>query len=117
MAAMFSCRQVVLSVTLMALGAACAPRQAEVRTAPSQASGPSLQVANSLAQPVNVYVTIAGTDTHYLGQVPARTSQILAVPGFAPGASVNLKAVTVDGTHSYTRTSISLSGAYPFSIP
>ena len=96
-------------------GLACGPRQAEVRTSPTP-SGLSLQVANTLPQPVNVYVTLSGTDT-FLGQIPARTSQNLSVPGLAPGTSVNLKAVTVDGTHMYARTNVSLSGAYPFSIP
>ena len=95
---------------------ACGPKQVEVRTAPTQTSGPSVQVSNHLAQPVNVYVTIAGTDT-YLGQVGANGSQTLAIPGLAPGSSVDLKAVTVDGRHTYPRTNVSLAGQYLFSIP
>lgn len=108
-------RATVLTGLLLA-GVACGPRQAEVRTSPSQPSGLSVQVANTLGQPVNVYVTLSGTDT-FLGQIPARTNQNLSVPGLAPGTSVNLKAVTVDGTHTYARTNVALSGAYPFSIP
>lgn len=100
----------------LAVCAACGPRQVEVRTAPTQTSGPSVQIANHLAQPVNVYVTIAGSDT-YLGQVGANTSQSLAIPGLPPGTSVDVKAVTVDGTHTYARANVALTGQYPFSIP
>ena len=108
-------RKTVLAGFLVA-AVACGPRQAEVRTAPTLTSGPSLQVANTLPQPVNVYVTLSGTDT-FLGQIPAKTNQNLSVPGFAPGTSVNLKAVTVDGTHTYARNDVTLSAAYPISIP
>lgn len=102
----------VLGVSVMA----CGPKQVEVRTAPTQTAGPSVQVSNRTSQPVNVYVTISGTDT-YLGQVGANGSQTLAIPGLAPGTSVNLKAVAVDGTHTYSRNNVALTGQYLFSVP
>lgn len=109
-----SSRYVLTALVVSAM--ACGPKQVEVRTAPTQTSGPSVQVANRLTQPVNVYVTIEGTDT-YLGQVGANGSQTLAIPGLAPGTSVGLKAVTVDGTRTFSREKVALTGQYPFSIP
>lgn len=111
---LISRRHVLAGLVVSAV--ACGPKQVEVRTTPTQTSGPSVQVSNHLTQPVNVYVTIAGSDT-YLGQVGANSSQSLAIPGLAPGTSVDLKAVSVDGTHTYSRANVSLSGQYPFSIP
>lgn len=98
--------------------AACGPRQVEVRTSPTSAQQAqvAVQVTNNLAQAVNVYVTANGTDT-FLRQVGANTSQTIPVPGFASGASVALKAVTVDGARTYQRQNVVLTGTYVFPLP
>src|SRR6266513_57601 len=95
--------------------AACGPRRVEVRTAPTTANV-SLQVSNDLPQAVNVYVTVAGSDT-FLRQVPAKTAQSVPLPGLNPGTTVSFKAVTVDGTRTFTRNNVALSGSYPFALP
>lgn len=94
----------------------CAPRQVEVRTAPTQPTQVSVQVTNRLAQAVNVYVTSGGSDT-FLRQVDGNSNVTIPVQGFAPGTTVSLKAVTVDGTKTYTRDNVVLSGTYQFPLP
>ena len=95
---------------------ACGPRQVEVRTAPTQATQVSVEVRNSLSQAVNVYVTSGGTDT-FLHQVGAKNTTTIPVQGFASGSTVTLKAVTVDGVHTYTRDNVVLTGTYTFPLP
>jgi len=96
--------------------AACSPRQVDVRTAPTQATAVSLQVNNTLAQAVNVYVTVSGTDT-FLRQVGANSSATVPVQGIATGTTVNLKAVTVDGARTYSRSNVVLNGTFVFALP
>jgi len=96
--------------------AACSPRQVDVRTAPTQATAVSLQVNNTLSQAVNVYVTVSGTDT-FLRQVGANSSATVPVQGIATGTTVNLKAVTVDGARTYSRSNVVLNGTFVFALP
>jgi len=96
--------------------AACGPRQVEVRTAPTQATQVSVQVQNTLSQAVNVYVSSGGTDT-FLRQVAGNSTVTVPVQGYAPGSTVTLKAVTVDGVHTYTRDNVVLNGTYTFPLP
>lgn len=107
-----------LPVALLALLtlAGCGPRQVEVRTAPAESTQLSVQVNNSLSQAVNVYASVGGTDT-FLRQVGANQSVTIPVQGFAPGTSVTLKAVTVDGVRTFTRQNVTLSGTYVFPLP
>jgi hypothetical protein len=107
-------RTALLTVTL-ALVAACGPRQVEVRTAPAQAPI-TLQVSNTLPTAVNVYVVTGGTDT-FLRQVKANSNESVPVQGVPAGSTVTLKAVTVDGTKTYTRANVTLSGTYSFPLP
>jgi hypothetical protein len=95
---------------------ACGPRQVEVRTAPTQPTQLAVQVNNTLSQAVNVYVTQNGTDT-FLRQVAGNSSSTIPVQGFAPGSTVSLKAVTVDGVHTYSRPNVTLNGTYVFPLP
>ena len=110
----------VLAATVLVGGAGqgCRPRQVEVRTAPAaqQTTQVAVQVNNNLTQAVNVYVSLSGTDT-FLRQVGANTSATIPVQGFAPGSSVTLKAVTVDGVRTYQRQNVVLSGTYVFPLP
>jgi hypothetical protein len=79
-------------------------------------SGVSLNVSNTLSQDVNVYVTSGGADI-LVGQVAANSTKALAVNGVSSGSTVSLKAVTVDGTRTYTRDGVVLSGTYAWTLP
>jgi hypothetical protein len=103
-------------VTMIAVASACAPRQAEVRTAPTQQSAVSIEVRNTVSQAVNVYVTLNGVDT-FLRQVAANSNVSIPVQGFAAGSTVSLKAVTVDGARTYSRNNVVLNGTYVFPLP
>lgn len=109
-------RILVWSTIAVAAATACGPRQVEVRTAPAEASQVTVQVNNSLSQAVNVYASVGGTDT-FLRQVGANQSVTIPVQGFAPGSSVTLKAVTVDGVRTFTRQNVTLNGTYVFPLP
>lgn len=102
--------------TMLILAVACGPRQVEVRTSAPAPAQNALQVTNSLTQPVNVYVTYNGTD-QFVQQVRPGTSLRLPVAGIPAGATVSLKAVTVDGTRTFSRPNIVLNGVYTFPIP
>lgn len=95
---------------------ACGPRQVEVRTGAQPVSEVTLRVTNNLTQAVNVYVVNGGNDV-FLRQVAARSSESMNVPGIAAGATVTLKATPVDGSRSYTRDNVALTGLYEWQVP
>ena len=103
-------------LALLVAGAACGSRQVEVRTAAPAPAQNALQVTNSLAQSVNVYVTYNGND-QFVQQVRPNTSLRLPVAGIPAGATVTIKAVTVDGTRTYSHANIVLNGTHNFPIP
>jgi hypothetical protein len=105
-----------LAFALMVMAAACGPRQVEVRTAAPAPAENALQVTNTLQQAVKVYVTYNGTD-QFIQQVRPGTSLRLPVRGIPAGSTVTLKAITVDGTRTYSHQNIVLNGVYTFSIP
>jgi hypothetical protein len=105
-----------LLLALLVSAAACGQRQVEVRTAPAQPPQSAIQLTNGLSQAVNVYVNYNGND-QFIQQVRGNTALRLPVTGIPTGATVTLKAVTVDGTHTYTAANIVLSGTYNFSVP
>ena len=107
----------MLAVALsLALITACGPRQADVRTAPVTKAQVWVQVKNTLSQAVNVYARSGGTDT-FLQQVGANSTATIPVQGFTPGTTVTLKAVTIDGVHTYSRDNVALNGTYVFPLP
>jgi len=106
----------LLGAVVAVASAACGPRQVEVRTAPTQATQASVQVQNTLNQAVNVYVSSGTTDT-FLRQVAANSTVTIPVQGYASGSAVTLKAVTVDGVHTYTRNNVVLNGTFTFPLP
>ena len=95
---------------------ACGARQVEVRTGPQPVSEVTLRVTNNLSQPANIYVVNGGSDV-FLKQVAAHSAESMNVPGVAAGASVGLKATPVDGSRSYTRDNVMLSGLYEWQVP
>lgn len=107
----------LMAVVLMIALAACGGRTVNVNTAaPPASGGATFNVSNSLQQPVNVYVTTSGTDV-LAGQVPANSSKTLTVSTVAQGATVSLKAVTADGSRTYKRDNVTLSGTLNWQVP
>jgi len=95
---------------------ACGQRQATVGSTPSQPAQVSIQVNNTLGQSVNVYVNVNGTET-FLRQVAANSTVNVPVPGYSSGTSATLKAVTFDGSRTYSKTNVTLSGTVSFQVP
>lgn len=106
-----------IALAVVAGTAACGPRQAQVSSAPSQPAQVSIQVRNTLSQAVNVYVNTGGGNDTFLQQVAGNSTATVAVPGVSPGASVTLRAVTLDGAKTYTRERATLSSNFTFSLP
>lgn len=100
----------------MFAAAACAGRQVEVTTGPEVAAEAGIHITNNLSQAVNLYVTTGGTDV-LLKQVAANATERVPVRGIGAGTNVTLKAVTVDGTRTYTRKDIALSTMYEWRVP
>lgn len=108
-------RALVAAVLLTAATTACGPRNVEVRSASSRAET-NVRVTNTLGQAVNVYV-LSGDNEIFLRQVPANSEARLPVPGVASGSTVRLRAVTIDGSRTYTSDSVVLQGTYPWRVP
>ena len=108
-------RALMLSLSLVVV-AACSGRQVEVRTGPEPSSDVALHVTNNLSQPVNVYV-VSGVNDIFLKQVAANTVEHIPVTGVAAGSTVNLRAVTVDGTRTYTKNNVTLNAMYDWRLP
>jgi hypothetical protein len=113
-----SVRALLLLPVLAALPA-CAPRQVEVRTAPTAttAAEQAVRVTNNLSQAVNVYVTTPANGELFLRQVAANSVESVPVQGVPSGTSVTFKAVTVDGSRTYQSRSVGLVGTYAWSVP
>lgn len=98
--------------------AACGARQVEVRSgvSPDVQSAVGVRVTNNLSQGVNVYVVSGGSDM-FLRQLAANSTETMDVRGVAAGSSVTLRATTVDGTRTYTKDNVVLSGTYVWQVP
>lgn len=108
-------RVLMASLSMLAL-AACGGRQVEVRTGPEPTADVALHVTNNLSQAVNVYVVSGGNDI-FVKQVAANSVEHVPVSGVPAGATVNLRAVTVDGTRTYSKTNVTMSGMYEWRLP
>ena len=109
-------KKLIALMGLAVAATACGPRQVEVKTGPQPVSEVTLKVTNNLTQAANVYVVNGGSDV-FLKQVPANDTEQMNVPGVAAGATVGLKATPIDGSRSYTRNNVTLSGLYVWQIP
>ena len=108
-------RNLVLSLSVFAL-AACGGRQVEVRTGPEPVSDVALNVTNNLSQAINVYV-VSGANDIFLKQVASNSVERIPVSGVAAGSTVNLRAVTVDGSRTYTKNNVALNSQYEWRLP
>jgi len=109
-------KKLIALVGLAVAATACGPRQVEVKTGPQPVSEVTLKVTNNLTQAANVYVVNGGNDI-FLKQIPANDTESMNVPGVAAGATVGLKATPIDGSRSYTRNNVTLTGLYVWQIP
>jgi len=109
-------RMRALAAALMFASLTACKRQVEVRTGATPAAETSISMTNNLTQAVNVYVESAGNDI-LLKQVAANSTELLQVSGVATGASVTLKARTVDGTRTYSKPNVTLTGTYNWQVP
>jgi phosphotransferase system HPr-like phosphotransfer protein len=108
-------RMLMVSLSVLAL-AACSGRQVEVRTGPEPAAEVAIHLTNNLSQGVNVYVVSGGNDI-FVKQVAANSVEHIPVAGVAAGATVNLRAVTVDGRSTYTKNNATLTSMYEWRLP
>ncbi|HEV7389075.1 MAG TPA: hypothetical protein VGN73_10720 [Gemmatimonadaceae bacterium] len=108
-------RVLMVSLSMLAL-AACGPRTVEVKTGPEPTADVALQVTNNLSQPINVYV-VSGTNDIFLKQVASNSVEHIPISGIAAGSTVNLRAVTADGTRTYTKSNVTLSSMYDWRLP
>lgn len=112
---MKSRRALVAAVLLAVATTACGPRNVEVQTASTRPET-HVRVTNNLGQAVNVYV-LSGENEIFLRQVAANTEARLPVPNVPSGSTVRLRAVTIDGSRTYTSDSVVLQGTYPWRVP
>ena len=108
-------RVLMLSLSMLAL-TACGGRQVEVRTGPQPATDVALHLTNNLSQAVNVYV-VSGSSDIFVKQVGSNSVEHIPVSGVAAGSTVNLRAVTVDGTRTYTKNNVVLNSMYEWRLP
>jgi Flp pilus assembly protein TadD len=106
----------LVTAALLATLTACGGRQVEVRSGAAPVAETSISMTNNLSQAVNVYVESAGNDI-LLKQVAANSTELLPVSGVATGSSVTLKARTVDGTRTYSKPNVTLTGTYNWQVP
>ena len=108
-------RKLILALCVSTSALACA-RKVEVQTAPSVASQVQLKVTNTASQAMSVYVLGGGSEI-FIKQVPANSTETLAVPGVAAGTTVRLRAMLADGSRSYTRDGVVLNGTFEWRVP
>lgn len=109
-------RKLIALMALAVTATACGPRQVEVKTGPQPVSEVTLKVTNNLSQAANIYFVNGGSDV-FLKQVAANDTESMNVPGVSAGTTVELKATPVDGTRTYTKNNVTLTGLYLWQIP
>lgn len=103
-------------IALSACGSMGGGRQIEVRTGPTAQADVSVHLTNNLTQAVNFYVVSGGSDI-FVKQVGSNSTENVPILGVAAGSTVTLKAVTVDGSRTYTRDNVALNGVYEWKVP
>ena len=108
--------KILFALALAVTVAACGGRQVEVQTGPAPTSDVAIHLTNNASQPVRVYVVSGGQD-NFVAEVSSNSTQHLPVTGVASGSVVTLKATTADGSRTYTRDNVTLSGTVPWQVP
>jgi hypothetical protein len=107
-------RALLFAATLLSL-AACS-RAVKLEATPNQVAQVSVKVTNTTSQAISVYVQSGGSEL-FLKQVSANATEIIPVPGIAAGTTVRLRATLADGSHSYTRDGVVLTGVFEWQVP
>jgi hypothetical protein len=102
-------------VAALAFTLGCGGRSIVVQNPPAP-TAVSIRVVNSLAQPVNVYVTGSEAEV-FLSQVGANATSTLSVRNIATGTMIKLRAVTQDGSRTYMREGVELRDGYEWRVP
>jgi hypothetical protein len=106
-------RSLVLSLVILA---ACS-RSVRVETAPPAAvAAVSVKVTNTAQQSVTISVEYGGTE-YTLKPVAANSTEIVPVPNVPSGSTVKLRARLADGSRSYTRDGVVLTGVFEWTVP
>jgi hypothetical protein len=101
-------------LTCLMVVAGCS-RKVEVQTAPEAASGPAVTITNIATQAMNVYMNTGGDDV-LLGTVKPNSTQTIPVQ-VQPGTRVTLRARTADGTRTYSRDNVMMTGPFAWTVP
>lgn len=109
-------RRLLLITTLTMLATTACSRQVTLQATPAAATEVSLKVTNRATQAVTVYVMASGTE-YTLRSVAANSTEIMPVPGVTSGSTVRLRAMLADGSRSYTRENVVLSGVFDWQVP
>ena len=104
------------TIAMVVLALAACSRGVTVRTAPTAATEVSIKVSNLASQSVSVYVQSGGAEL-FLKQVAANATEVIPVPGVSAGSSVKLRATLADGSRSFVRESVVLTGVYEWKVP
>jgi hypothetical protein len=88
----------------------------EPTPAPQQAPQLAIHVTNNATIAMNIHVITGGNDV-FLGQVMGNSTKLIPVSAITPGTSVTLTATTADGTHTYRKAGVVLSGTYAWTVP
>lgn len=102
-------------VVLLALSTACS-RGVVVQTSTDPVATASIKVTNTASQAVSVYVTGDGPEL-FLKSVAANSTEVIPVPGIPAGTTVRLRATLADGSQSYRRDGVLLTGVYDWKVP
>jgi hypothetical protein len=106
-----------LCAALLLTAAACS-RKVVVTTPSSPVATPSsVKVTNTTGQGVTVYVTPPGGSEFPIGSVPPNTTAVLTINGVAAGTAVRLRAALADGSRSYSRDGVALTGVVEWRVP
>jgi len=109
-------RRLVFAAFFAVSSVAACSRQVVVQTAPAAAAEVSLKVTNRANQAVTIFVMANGTEQQ-LRVVAANATELIPVPGVSAGTTVRLRAALADGSRSYTRDGVVISGVYEWQVP
>lgn len=109
--------RILAAIAFAGAAVGCGPRQVQVETGTPTTSEVALRVTNNLSQAVNVYISGGSTTDIFVKQIGANSSEWVPVQGFSAGSVVTLRARTVDGARTYSKTNVVLENMYEWRVP
>ncbi len=107
----------LLSLLLLSAAVACSRKVVVTTPSAPAVAASTVKLTNTAAQAVTVYVTPPGGGEFPIGTVPANTTSVLTVNGIAAGTPVRLRAALADGSRSYARDGVPLTGVVDWRVP